>query len=373
MLELNRIHNTDALSGLKKLPDESIDMVITSPPYWGLRDYGKETHSIWGKDKNCSHKWETTIVKKKSGGSPTAQVWNHQKGIGQYVSKSNKCLKCGAWKGQLGLEPDFGEYTKHLLSIFDEIKRVLKKDGTCWVNIGDTYGGSGLGISIKGHNKGKNSILPNDMSYLPKSVHIKGRWSKCLLAIPERFALGMIDRGWILRNKIIWHKPNHMPTSVKDRFANSWEYLFFFSKSRKYNFDLDAVREPHKSESIKRTNRNWNGHREPLSSFAQMEIQKMCHPKGKNLGDAIKTLSTNDFWIINNQPFKGAHFAVFPEKLIERPIKTTRKDAIILDPFMGSGTTAVVTKRLGRNFIGFDPNPEYVKIAERRINEIYPN
>lgn len=401
MVERNRIYCTDALTGLKKLLDESIDMVITSPPYWNSRDY--------------------------------------------HV------------KGQLGLEDDFGKYLDKLLAIFDEVKRILKKNGTCWVNIGDSYGGSGKGHSRVGPTKGPKSILPKNLSYVSQKPSQKGNWEKCQLGIPERFMLAMIERGWTLRNKIIWHKPNPMPSSVKDRFTNTWEYLFFFSKSKKYYFDLDAVREPHKTASIQRTQHNWDGHREKKSSWQDMNIHKMCHPKGKNPGDfmsitGILSATTRglyedrrsrlflhaggknpgDCWDIPTRGFKGAHFATFPERLIEKPIKTTprwickhcgtpktrlttthrtrptpniaasraeaknadskiaqpatryltmhtthgwtncackagHKPALILDIFMGSGTTAQVAKNLGRDYIGFELNPAYVKLARKRL------
>lgn len=290
------------MKALRKLPDESIDMQITSPPYWGLRDYGEGTESIWDGDENCEHEFENVTYRignragnKDKDTNPTFMVRNNFKEQFKATEPTTAfCLKCGAWKGQLGLEPNFNLYIKHLADIFDEVKRVLKDDGTCWVNLGDTYFGGNLGVgqpkdwkSISTDNKrtGFGTEQMKDFVKQRKQMEYK---SKCLCAIPERFMIEMISRGWILRNKIIWFKRNHMPSSVKDRFANSWEYLFFFSKSKKYYFDLDAIREPHKTESIKRTKHKWEGHREPRSSYSGVDIKKMCHPKGKNPGDTIQ-------------------------------------------------------------------------------------
>ena len=196
-----RVYNMDVMKALKQLPDESVDMQITSPPYWGLRSYGKEVEVDWG----------------------------------------------DGYIGELGLEPTFDLYIKHLCDIFDEVKRVLKKDGTCWVNLGDTYARGGNQEERFDKKSYGGKATQHDTTILGRGI-TKELPPKCLCAIPERFMIEMINRGWILRNKIIWHKPNHMPTSVKDRFATSWEYLFFFSKSKKYFFDLDAVRMPHQTK-----------------------------------------------------------------------------------------------------------------------------
>ncbi len=364
-LNIDTIHCCDALKGLKKLSDNSIDCVITSPPYWAMRDYRTD--------------------------------------------------------GQIGLEKSFQDYLLRLLIIFDEIKRILKPKGTCWVNFGDTYGGQSMNTAYAVKRKGKNSILPDNLEYLPKQAHTRGRWDKCLMGIPERFMLEMIERGWILRNKIIWHKPNHMPASVKDRLANSWEYLFLFTKCKRYNFDLDAIRIPHQSiirnthtKEEQRDSPHIDRRRLPPKSIAKGAF----HPKGKNPADHWSIppearskdklfaldrpygsdwfgsvpgggagiskyidprwynpdgKNPGDNWSIAINSAQGrkwskGHFAIFPEKLIERPVLAgCPAGGIVLDPFIGSGTTAVVAKRHGRHFIGFDLNPDYVEMAKRRI------
>src|SRR3990167_4636069 len=247
------LYNMDVMKALKQIPDESIDMQITSPPYYGLRDYGKETESIWDGEENCEHEWVENKSNARGGGGKNNIVGanrNTEANNRGHPTISNFCQKCNAWKGQLGLEPDFNLYLKHLLNIFDGVKRVLKKDGTCWVNLADTHGGSNQG---NGQREGQGSGLQNaSKGYFASSNQrppMAKIMPKCLLMIPERFAIGMVEGGWILRNKICWYKRNHMPTSVKDRFSSSWEYLFLFSKNKKYYFDHESIRVPHKTSS----------------------------------------------------------------------------------------------------------------------------
>jgi len=357
---------------MKELPDESVDMVMTSPPYWALRDYGVE--------------------------------------------------------GQLGLEPTFQEYINKLCDIFDEVKRVLKKEGTCWVNMGDTYG-SGFGER-----------------YSAKSVDFKRKWmdvegtsvkkkplqgfQKSLLQIPSRFAIEMCNRGWILRNEIIWHKPNCMPSSVKDRFTVDFEKLFFFVKNKKYWFETQyepaiddeetfykkLIKKEHKLIRLK-------------NPFSHHDLGKArFNPQGRN---------KRCVWCITTKPYKEAHFATYPEELCETPIKagcpefvckkcgkarekiietkstniegwgkcnkdskltpdSTIRDGkgrmgdsqieikgytdcgcnagweggIVLDPFFGAGTTGLVALKQNKNFIGIELSEEYIKIAEKRLEPL---
>lgn len=404
-LKINNIYQGEALEVLKTFPDESIDCVITSPPYWALRDYGVE--------------------------------------------------------GQLGLESTFQEYIDKLCNVFDEIKRVLKKEGTCWVNIGDTYMGNssysekgrqGFGNDKIGMINKKQWVDPKYASAgdsrLRAREHVESTniKSKSLCMIPSRFAIEMINRGWILRNEIIWHKPNCMPSSVKDRFTVDFEKIFFFVKSKKYFFETQ--REPHNIESIKRDARgrysdkldkgeystsykseyvDYNNLQEKLENGELRGV----HPVGRN---------KRTVWDITTKGFSGAHFAVFPEKLIETPIKAgcpsqicskcgKARELIIeregqssaelaknldktifqseqgqkqnlrapqeafnrniinkgysdcgcnekfnrgitLDPFMGAGTTGLVALKLGRNYVGIELNSKYIEIAKKRISEI---
>ncbi len=313
---VNKIICGDALEVLKKIPAESVDCVVTSPPYYALRDY------------------ET--------------------------------------KGQIGLERDFTEYIDKLLLIFDETKRVLKKSGTCWVVIGDTYGGSATGGEIINRDKKpdqKFSHLP--LSHSPNLTHRRGKYAKCLLQIPARLALGMIERDWILRNEIIWHKPNCLPQSVKDRFTMDFEKIFFLTKSRRYYFNQQFEPLENPERLTKRyfnpetKHKWWNADKKlPINSQAMERSRSKVLLTGRN---------KRSVWTIGTALFKGDHFAVYPEKLIETPIKAgCPAGGIVLDPFAGSGTTAVVAKKLGRRFIGIELNRKYLTIAEERINNVKP-
>lgn len=381
-METNIILQGDALTKLKELPNESIDCVMTSPPYWALRDYGVE--------------------------------------------------------GQLGLEPTFEQYINELCDIFDEVKRVLKKSGTCWVNLGDTYSGSSS-YSDKGR-QGFEGKTANMKEYLDPKLPARKRGreqvdmsnikDKCLCMIPERFAIEMCNRGWILRNKIIWHKPNCMPSSVKDRFTVDFEELFFFTKNKKYYFEQQLEPTITKDKIIR-----------------DRDTTKLNNTPGRT---RMGGLDRNDYdfknkravWKITPRPFKEAHFAVYPEELCETPIKagcpefvcikcgcpkfpiyiaskeyeellksqrkteayTSKRrgesmkvgnafgvkkvssspdykisfeptckcnasftEGIVLDPFFGAGTTGLVALKQNKKFIGIELNPEYIEIAKNRL------
>lgn len=247
-----KIYNGECLKTLKQMQSESVDCVMTSPPYYGLRDYGV--------------------------------------------------------KGQIGMEKTPEEFIQNLVSIFDEVKRVLKKSGTCFVNIGDSYGGSGKGYGDK----------KKDPKYIGRSRTLKPDRSaaKSLMQIPSRFAIAMTDHGWTLRNEIIWHKPNAMPQSVRDRFTVDFEKLFFFTKSRKYFFEqqyeslsastLKDHRLFNKDFTQRRRQRNYPGQAQQGSGMLKP------HSKGRNM---------RTVWKIGTQPFKDAHFAVYPEELCRIPIR----------------------------------------------------
>jgi len=216
-LPINQIVCGDALEVMKSRPAESIDMCMTSPPYWGLRDYGIE--QVFGGDKNCEHEWNGCGKSSQRLRDPKNSMPNCLN-----PEMGNICLKCQAWRGQLGLEPTVDMYIEHMTEIFNEVKRVLKKEGSLWLNIGDTYGGSGGAggdYNNGGLREGQSRYKQGETKLPPK----------CLCMIPERLAWSLIQNGWIFRNKIIWFKPNAMPSSVKDRFSNRWEYIFLFVKS----------------------------------------------------------------------------------------------------------------------------------------------
>lgn len=320
-MSTHRIICGHVLDVLRNMPSEHVDMLMTSVPYWGLRDYGEDTATIWGGDKGCEHSWieqkSGLIHENRNNLSGTQEEVVGKSGtayIKKYDDKkADFCSLCGAWHGQLGLESTPELYIEHLSAVFAEVKRVLKKSGTCWVNIGDTYGGTKTGNTNASTNGiGKPKFSGEETMTFTKS----GGTPKCMCMIPERFAFAMLDLGFILRNKIVWHKPNPMPSSVKDRFNTTYEMLFLFSKSQKYWFDLDTVREEHKESSIQRNNYQWNSKQRTHSPNEKRggdnrEAGKLFQSSGKNPGDC---------WTINTQSFPDAHFAVFPEKLCEKPI-----------------------------------------------------
>ncbi len=217
MLEINKIHCMEVRQGTRQLDDESIDCLITSPPYWGLRDYGLEPQ-IWDGDDNCEHEWGDELLTGEGYSSGGRKRWQHDQNREdnpdnwqKETSQGNFCIHCNAWRGSLGLEPTFELYIKHLCDIFDELKRVLKPTGTCWVNLGDSYAGSGgehkpwhKSDSGFQHNGGYSQHALKEEFHKPKTTLS----AKSLCQIPSRFAIEMTNRGWILRNELIWYKRN---------------------------------------------------------------------------------------------------------------------------------------------------------------------
>lgn len=319
-MDINKIHCMDSVEFLKQLEDESIDCTITSPPYWALRDYGIE--------------------------------------------------------GQLGLEPTFDEYIDKLCSIFDEVKRVLKKTGTCFVNLGDTYYGGGNNRGSSEENLSKKQLGNRGARGQVQMKWTKDYTSKCLCMIPFRFAIEMCNRGWILRNTIIWHKPNCMPSSAKDRFTVDFEYVFFFTKNKSYYFETQY--EPHLTQEkrpdgiVRERTFGYDTKYPEVRGFKTKEnIEQPQSPqrRGQDVNYSPQGRNKRCVWNICPKPFSEAHFAVYPQELIEPMIKAgCPKEGVVMDIFMGSGTTGLVAKKLGRNYIGCDLNKEYVEMARKRLD-----
>ena len=320
----NKILQGNALDELKKFPDECIDMCVTSNPYWNMRNYSDKTNIIWDGDENCNHDWGNIIKFKghpphHGEDSTFMKISTVTKDVKTKSYNSEKfCKKCGAWYGQLGLEPDFNLFIKHLCDIYDQVYRVLKKEGSLYVNISDTYSGNKIGntsninsVFMKEANKNinKNCYLPN----------------KSLCMIPERFAIEMINRDWILRNIIIWHKKSCLPESVADRFTRDYEYIYFFTKQQKYYFEQQF--EPYSNETIPRMFRGVSNNHKWLNGPDGQSSHTMSQPRENINQKADGSIMINPngrnkrtVWTINNKPFKDAHFAVFPLELIETPI-----------------------------------------------------
>ena len=366
----------DAANVLKDFKDESIDCVVTSPPYWALRDY-KVEGSVWDADPNCEHDFSINHNLKKSNHNRsnhgTHEQWDLQpsRPNNPDFGESQFCSKCNAWKGSFGLEPTFQLYIKHMLDIFDQIKRILKKEGTCWVVLGDTYAGTG--------NKGEWTDPKYDKGRNGQAValnnKVEGIKDKSLCQIPQRFAIGMIDRGWILRNDIIWHKPNCMPSSATDRFTVDYEHVFFFVKSQRYYFKTQY--EPFTDIQVTETGAHSmygvvrNRNLEYNTKYEYMEGNQKQLYKGTSKTIAPKNAEgriKRTVWQITTRPYPDAHFAVFPEELIKTPIVAgCPEGGTVLDPFAGSGTTLLAAHKLLRNWIGIEINKDYVALAKKRL------
>lgn len=298
--EVNKILNMDCLEGMRGLPSCSVDCCVTSPPYFGLRDYNVN--------------------------------------------------------GQLGLEETPELYVEKMVAVFGEVKRVLKGEGTLWLNIGDTY----------------NAYKANtgDTKYAGISgrpIHKQGLTTKLLknkdlIGIPWMLAFALRADGWYLRQDIIWHKPNPMPESVTDRCTKSHEYIFLLSKSAKYYYDYESIKT--KSLEIKYYSKTH-------------KAGNKCNPTKSNNGfrpretEAIYEMANKrSVWTVHTLPYSEAHFATFPQELIVDCIKAgCPENGLLLDPFMGAGTSALVARKLNRNFIGFELNPDYVLLAENRLKK----
>jgi site-specific DNA-methyltransferase (cytosine-N4-specific) len=251
--------------------------------------------------------------------------------------------------------------------MMDEIYRVLKDEGTCWVNLGDSFSTqSGTNAALaRGKNYESDSTYIVNRGESGKLMKDKSLPNKCLMLIPHRFAIGCIDRGWILRNDIIWAKRNGMPESVTDRFTKKHEYIFFMVKSEKYYFDLDAIRDKHKHANDKRN----DGHRHEYKADAKTHNDEMVGASGVSFNILGKNPgSVSDFWDITTKGSSDSHYASYNTDLIKKPILAgCPEGGVIYDPFMGTGTTAMSALRANRNFIGSEMSTEYIKICEQNI------
>lgn len=430
-MERNKIYQGNVIDVLKDFPDKSVNCCVTSPPYWGLRDYG--TAEWIGGDPECNHYRDNHIQESCNTGQKTSQKHG---GIGDSIYKT-VCKKCGAVREdqQLGLEETPEEYIEKLVDIFHEVRRVLSDDGTAWLNLGDTYSSGGRG-SYDDQMISRTSGVANRSAGIGRNTP---SWAKPkdLLGIPWRVALALQQDGWWLRSDIIWSKPNPMPESVRDRPTKSHEYIFLLTKSAKYYYDYMAIMDPAEYDGRKDT--------EFKGSIKYRNSSQTFHDRGHerwpykdNENQPVK--NKRSVWNVSTKPFPEAHFAVYPTTLIEPCVKAGASEkgrcpkckqqwtrvvektvdirsaktrdtekvsaekrmgkepapvkwyaeyetggwipacdckedperAIVLDPFMGSGTTAIVAKLNHRDYVGVELNQSYINMAEKRIhNESY--
>jgi DNA modification methylase len=341
----HRIIQGDCIEGLRTLPDASVHCCVTSPPYWGLRDYGHD--------------------------------------------------------GQIGLESTPEAYVARMVEVFREVRRVLREDGTCWVNLGDSYynyrpGWNGALNKQSFHNGDNGKPTDKEKGVARRANKIDGLKEKDLVGIPWRVAFALQADGWWLRQDIIWHKPNPMPESVRDRCTKAHEYVFLLTKSERYYYDAEAVSEPVSESSVARVSQSTWGEQAgsdrvpgktngPMKAVLKRSGNKERRPasdrgvpadtQGRTSGAvagsvpwAGTTRNKRSVWTVTTRPYKGAHFATMPPALVEPCILAgCPEGGTVLDPFTGSGTTLAVAAELGRSGIGCELNPEYIELAEQRI------
>ena len=434
----------DARDICRELPAKSVQMVVTSPPYWAMRDYGVKP-TVWGGDPSCKHIWGPQLTRKKGGKTQSPylagkNLEGHHSA--QTLKQGQFCTRCNAWFGCLGLEPTPELYVEHVVEVFREVKRVLRDDGSLWLNLGDSYASGSMTPHCGQRRDGDQTA----MAGIQRRASSLSR--KDLVGIPWRVAFALQDDGWILRCDMIWEKKNPMPDSTKDRPTRSHDYIFLLSKKEHYFYDQDAVREPQSPHTLKAFK---NGIR-PLNPKARK------HPAAIKPGLTKQAMNTSRWmakvpggrnrrsvWTFSTQPCKYSHFASFPDRLVEicvlagsspkacpkcgapwkkrfkipipppevytntkNPldgfVSGSRKEGkyrgfgkkyqewrdahppvfvgwdktckcedndgsgfcVVLDPFVGTGTTIKVSRSLGRSVIGIDLKPEYKDIAKKK-------
>jgi DNA modification methylase len=360
-----RILQGDCRHVLKTLADESVHCVVTSPPYWGLRDYGTATWE--GGNAECDHQTARSRAKDTVGSKQATSA-------GSRPNTQWQCA-CGARRidNQIGLEITPDAYVAEMVTVFREVRRVLRKDGTLWLNMGDCYAASQYGSGGTNNpyaDKLKIKGVENYKAFNPIKLN-HGLKSKDLVGMPWRLAFALQADAWYLRQDIIWSKPNPMPESVTDRCTKAHEYLFLLAKSERYYFDQDSIRERSGNEATWNQYALADGHKAPSGNLTQgvnagfgSKNDSFTHPLGAN---------KRSVWEIATAPFSEAHFATFPPALIEPCILAgCPQDGTVLDPFGGAGTTGLVADRLGRSAILIELNQAYADMARRRIQSDAP-
>jgi DNA modification methylase len=423
------IYHGNVIDVLRELPDESLQMCVTSPPYWGLRDYGNEP-VIWDdkiinyKDKvlRCNHLWgdekdkqitkQTCYETGRAGGDARAPANKTLDFKTEIVSQGQFCQKCNAWKGSLGLEPTPELFIQHMVQIFAEVKRVLRKDGTCWINCGDSYTSGN-----RTHRRGADSKNIPALQSFDRPSQPQDLKPKDLVGIPWRLAFALQADGWWLRSGVPWVKRSAMPESVTDRPTSALEYVFLFSKSQKYHYDVAVIKIKASEDSHRRyargrsDNHKWDdggpGNQSIAKSFDHMVKAPGVTPKSAPAGSGIKAnesfhaavgdlvghrnfRNTDLFYQsikpphgaifygdelvgidVNPEGLKEAHFATFPRRLVEPLILAgCPAGGNVLDIFFGSGTVGVVSYKHNRKFIGIELSKKYLDdIAIPRIEK----
>lgn len=368
-----RLLTGDCRSILPTLPAQSVHCCVTSPPYFGLRDYGTATWE--GGDAECDHLEMPCGMSAKNTLGPNGFLPDtNAANVGRALQFRHKCQKCGATRidSQIGLEPSPQAYVEQLVAVFREVRRVLRDDGTLWLNLGDSYAGGGnyRGISSEStltekqrSNRGATGVS-QVLGARGKDTGLK---DKDLIGIPWRVALALQADGWYLRQDIIWAKPNPMPESVTDRCTKAHEYIFLLSKNARYYYDADAIAE----DATKPVGSNGNFGNKDSAARLVSNLTGNMKPGAQYL--TKETRNKRSVWEIATQPYSEAHFATFPPALIEPCILAgCPKDGTVLDPFSGAGTTGLVADRLNRNALLIELNPQYSAMGQTRIHDDAP-
>jgi DNA modification methylase len=362
----------DNRQALKELPDSSVQTVVTSPPYWGLRDYG--TANWTGGDESCEHIKDPSKTKKFGNDEFNKNRPSREatKLPGYYFK--DFCELCGATfeDNQIGLEQSPDDFIEQLCIVFDEVWRVLKDDGTIWVNLGDSYSAMrDSKASPDSLRTGDGTRVSSAANRNPENLRKAGLKHKDLVGIPWRFAFAMQARGWYLRSDIIWHKPNPMPESVTDRPTKSHEYIFLMTKSPRYYYDHEAIKEPASDESMARMKRGVSDSHKNIDGAPGQTKHSMNQAREYDPSrESAELRNKRTVWTISTKPYKEAHFATYPSDLIQPCILAGSKEGdTVLDPFSGSGTTGEVALKHGRHYIGLELNPDYAAISEKRITD----
>jgi len=382
---------------LRTLPEDSVDCVVTSPPYWGLRDYEIDPQ-VWDGNPGCTHKWGEEVPGDKRGGSnpgaKEAYAGDGKITYARQVARGNFCVFCGAWRGNFGLEPNPDLYVRHVVTIFEEVWRVLRPQGTCWLNLGDTYAGS-WGAQSRDDGSGRNEIAQRLIQKAPKVSSRAGSIPegsglkpKDMVGIPWSVALALRAAGWWLRQDIIWSKPNAQPEAIYDRCTKSHEYVFLLTKSRRYYWDVGAMQERASGTAHARgTGVNpksmkmpdgWDTGKGGHGSFHRAGREKgKTRPRPRQnpsfqgaVNKVVEYRNKRSVWEIATEPFSEAHFATYPRKLVEPCILAgCPPGGLVLDPFHGSGTSGVVALDCDRRYLGIEIKQEYVELSVPRIQE----
>lgn len=380
----------DARQRLKQLPGDSIQMVVTSPPYWGLREYSV-SDTWWGGDPGCTHTPVDFVKAGISGGLGVADFQHHYRPKRsckggpnfQIVADQHQawCSECDAWRGQLGQEPTPEMYVKHLVEIFREVHRVLKPDGTVWLNIGDCYAGSGKGLmgdKTQAPRAGEKQATNKGTTVagIQKMAVPNGAKPKDLVGIPWMVAFALRADGWWLRSDIVWTKPNAFPESVTDRPTRSHEYVFMLAKGASYYYSREAVREEAATSSKKRVaqatfDQQTGGPKDYATTGVNpnRSMRKALENFARNPGRQMR-----DVLVINTEPSPYEHYASFPLALAEICILAgSRPNDMVLDPMCGISRAGLAALKHGRKYIGIDLGEDYVRFSREQLTAVDGN